>query len=306
MDAVAVVLESPGCIDLRRVSLAAPADGDIVVEIAWSGISTGTEKLLFTGRMPQFPGMGYPLVPGYESVGVVTACGKSAGIEVGTTVFVPGANCFDGVRGLFGGAASRVVLPAARVLPVASALRDKGVLLALAATAYHAVHLVNPPDLIIGFGTLGRLIARLARIAGADPVVWERDPARRGGVAIDPAGDTRRDYAVICDASGDSAIIDSLVARLRPGGTIVLAGFYAERLEFSFPPAFMREARIAIAAQWQPRDLAAVGDLVASNTLELDGLITHHSAAADAASAYETAFGDPTCLKMVLNWSGVA
>ena len=49
--------------------------------------------------------------------------------------------------------------------------------------------------------------------------------------------------------SGDAAILDTLVARLAPGGEIVLAGFYAEPLAFAFPPAFMREARIRVAAR---------------------------------------------------------
>ena len=49
---------------------------DVVVDIEYSGISTGTERLLWTGRMPAFPGMGYPLVPGYESVGRVVGCGR--------------------------------------------------------------------------------------------------------------------------------------------------------------------------------------------------------------------------------------
>jgi 3-hydroxyethyl bacteriochlorophyllide a dehydrogenase len=43
------------------------------------------------------------------------------------------------VRGLFGGAASRVVVPAQRVVPVSEQLGEQAVLLALAATAYHAV-----------------------------------------------------------------------------------------------------------------------------------------------------------------------
>ena len=68
MDALAVVLEAPERLTLSRVGLSAPSEDDVVVDIAWSGISTGTEKLLWSGRMPPFPGMGYPLLPGYESV----------------------------------------------------------------------------------------------------------------------------------------------------------------------------------------------------------------------------------------------
>jgi 3-hydroxyethyl bacteriochlorophyllide a dehydrogenase len=65
----------------------------------------------------------------------------------------------------------------------------------------------------------------------------------------------------------------------------------------------MREARIRVAAQWREQDLIAARDLVESGRLSLAGLVTHESAAADAPAAYRTAFGDPSCLKMVLDWS---
>ena len=64
----------------------------------------------------------------------------------------------------------------------------------------------------------------------------------------------------------------------------------------------MREARIRIAAQWQPNDLVAVKNLAESGRLSLDGLITHRADAMQADRAYRTAFGDPACLKMILDW----
>jgi 3-hydroxyethyl bacteriochlorophyllide a dehydrogenase len=306
MDAMAVILMEPEKLALGRLDLAVPGEADVVVDIAYSGISTGTERLLWSGKMPPFPGMGYPLVPGYESVGRIVQAGPHAGRQVGEQVFVPGANCFGAVRGLFGGAASRLVVPGARVLPIGNDLGERGVLLALAATAYHAL-VDAPPELIVGHGVLGRLVARIVVAIGAPaPVVWELNPARAGGAegysVVDPADDLRRDYRCICDVSGDSKILDSLVARLAPGGEIVLAGFYSDSLSFAFPPAFMREARLRIAAQWQKADLAATMALIESGALSLDGLITHREPAAAALDAYRTAFSDPACLKMILNW----
>ena len=252
--------------------------------------------------------MGYPLVPGYESVGRVEHAGPDAAASIGDRVFVPGAKCYGDVRGLFGGAASRVVLPSARTVRLPDHVGEQGVLLALAATAYHVSAGVRElqPDLIVGHGVLGRLIARLAVIAGARPVVWETHADRRAGAlgyeAIDPAEDPRRDYRCICDVSGDSSLLDALIARLAPGGEIVLAGFYDVPLSFVFAPAFMREARIRVAAQWRPSDLLAVRDLAWSGALSLDGLITHRSDAMSADAAYRTAFGEPACLKMILDW----
>jgi 3-hydroxyethyl bacteriochlorophyllide a dehydrogenase len=265
MDAVAVILEAPERLALRSLALNPMADADVCVEVDWSGISSGTEKLLWTGRMPDFPGMGYPLVPGYESVGRIVDAGAGARGRIGEWVFVPGANCYVGARGLFGGTARRVILPGARAVPIDAALGRNGVLLALAATAHHAIEVGGVPDLIIGHGILGRLIARLAIALGGDtPNVWDTNPDRREGdgyAVIDPAADQRRDYATICDASGAGDSLDIAFARLAKGGQVVLAGFY-DRLSFAFPPAFLREVRMRVAAEFTPADIAATIGLV--------------------------------------------
>lgn len=321
LSSLAVVIEKPERLSVSRLGLAEPAEADCVVDIEWSGISTGTERLLWTGRMPEFPGLGYPLVPGYESVGVIRQAGRLSGRHVGERVFVPGASCYLDARGLFGGASSRVVTAGARVLlcPAQSASDDAdAVLLALAATAWHVTApgkmaseqgapVRRPqPELIIGHGVLGRLLARIAVAAGAAPVVWEANPARWDGAAgytvCDPASDPRRDYRVIADCSGDVRILDQLVQRLAPGGEIILAGFYEAPVQFAFPPAFMREAIFRISAEWKSADLIAVAAEVQAGRLSLDGLLTHRRPAGEALAAYETAFSDPSCLKMVLDW----
>jgi bacteriochlorophyllide a dehydrogenase len=307
MDTTAVVLQQPEQLQVRSIALIPAAESDVVVDVEWSGISTGTERLLWKGRMPHFPGMGYPLVPGYESLGRVVSAGASSGHQIGTRVFVPGSRNFKNIRGLFGGAASRLVVPGHRAIALAESLGEAGVLMALAATAHHALAGGAPPELIVGHGVLGRLVARLClALGGAAPVVWERQSTRLSGsegyTVINPDEDKRFDYKTICDVSGDAGLLDCLIARLASGGEIVLAGFYSAPLGFSFVPAFMREARLRVAAEWRDSDLAAVKTLVASGTLSLDGLITHREPARRASDAYRTAFEDPSCLKMILDW----
>ncbi len=306
MDAQAIIIREPRRIDYDRLALTHPGPADLVVDVAYSGISTGTERLFWSGEMPDFPGMGYPLVPGYESAGHVADAGPENRHMIGNFVFVPGANCFGPVRGLFGATASRLVVPAARVAVAPERLGERAVLLALAATAWHASANATQPELIVGHGVVGRLLARIAVLAGGNPVVWETNTVRRHGAAgytvIAPEEDPRRDYKTIFDASGDQSILDMLVPRLAPGGEIVLAGFYS-RLGFAFAPAFMREAKFRIAAQWQPSDLSAVLELASSGALNLDNLITHHSAPARAGDAYRTAFETSACLKMIIDWS---
>jgi bacteriochlorophyllide a dehydrogenase len=309
LQTTAVILKGPRDLGLDMLDITAPAAGDVVVRINHSGISTGTEKLFWSGDMPPFPGMGYPLVPGYEATGEVVEVSSGSQYNVGDTVFVPGANCYEGAFGLFGGAARLLVSSEDRVTKIDSGLGAEGALLALAATARHAMAGQGKavPDLIVGHGVLGRLLARLTVAAGAPaPTVWEIDPARRSGAVgyavIDPETDERHDYTSIYDASGSAAVLQQLIGRIAKGGEIVLAGFYTDPISFAFPPAFMKEARFRIAAEWNKDDLTATRALVESGSLSLGGLITHTSKAADATRAYETAFSDPACLKMMLNW----
>ena len=313
METAAVILNGPKDLALDCLSLQAPTADDLVVEITHSGISTGTEKLFWSGQMPPFPGMGYPLVPGYEAAGEVVEAGSNTAYRPGDRVFVPGANCYEGAFGLFGGATHRLVTSADRVTKIDAGLGPEGALLALAATARHAMAGLDKamPDLIVGHGVLGRLLARLAIAAGAPaPTVWEIDPDRAKGAmgyeVLHPDEDERRDYRSIYDASGRGDLLNTLIGRIRKGGEIVLAGFYNDPLSFAFPPAFMKEARFRVAAEWDRDDLMATRQLVECGALSLSGLITHTRPATDAPAAYEQAFSDPACLKMILDWEDAA
>jgi len=313
MKSLAVVLEEPERLTLSSLALDEPTSGDVVVETRWSGVSAGTERLLFTGRMPMFPGMGYPLVPGYETVGSIVWAGAEAGAPVGARVFVPGAHCFGPVRGIHGGSASHLVVPGSRVVKFKDDPGENGVLLALAATALHALNVAecgSGPTLIVGHGALGRLLARIhLAMGGAAPIVWENNPTRAEGAegyeVVSPDRDDRRNYETIIDVSGDARLLDRLIQRLAPRGKVVLAGFY-DTISFAFPPAFMREAAVRIAAQWGKGDLEGVLALVDSGALSLGGLITHRRSANEAPEAYSIAFSDPSCVKMVLDWSAIA
>ncbi len=322
VETLAVVFEQPQQLSVRPLTLVDATDADVLVAMHWSGISTGTERMLWTGTMPPFPGLGYPLVPGYEGVGEIIDAGSDSGREVGQLVYIAGSRGFTDALGLFGGQASLVVVPGVKTVVLNPTLGEQGVLFALAATAHNALCLtaagVSPrdvpeqlPELIVGHGALGRLIARLVVLyGGKTPTVWEIDPVRmdgaRGYTVVHPDNDPRRDYRTVCEVSGANGIFDSLVARMAPGGELCLAGFYSAPVSFIFPPAFMRHLRFRIAAQWKESDLQAIATLANSGALALDGLITHREPVTRAANAYTTAFGDPHCVKMILDWRTAA
>lgn len=309
MKAQAIIFEKPGSLVVDHTELNNPGSGDLVVKSLWSGISTGTERLLWTGEMPPFPGMGYPLVPGYETVGEVVEATGINKKRIGERVFVPGCSAYKEVHGLFGGSASHLVVDAQKVVRVDETMGAQALLSALAATAHHAIAINQNhlPQLIVGNGVLGRLIARITMALGGEaPVIWETNPVRRdnceGFRVVDPSEDEGSQYQSIIDVSGSSNILDMLVKHLAHRGEITLAGFYSKRVDFAFPSAFMKEASIRIAAEWKPEDLEAINRLAGEGCLSFENLITHQAAPMEAVNAYETAFSNPECLKMVLNW----
>ena len=190
MQTLAVVVEAPGRVALRRLAMTPPDGDDVVVTVEFSGISMGTEKLLFNGLMPQFPGMGYPLVPGYEAVGRVVDAGSQARGRIGEQVFVPGSTKFIGARGLFGGSAQTLVSASSRVLGIPEGMGETAVLLSLAATAQHA---------LAGGGAAGPDCRpwRAGAIAGAD--------GGGGGALPDGVGDQPRPHERCQGLCGDGA-----------------------------------------------------------------------------------------------------
>lgn len=310
--AQAVVLEKPNKLSLKTLQMEDVKSDEILVDIEYSGISTGTERLLYEGRMPDFPGMGYPLVPGYESIGTVEKCGSKSGFLLGEKVFVPGAKCFSDLKSLFGGTASKLVVSSERVCKVPKETGEEGSLLALAATAHHVFSddLVCKPNIIVGHGALGRLIAKIAVLKGVNPVVIEANKERRQGnfeyEVISPLESKKLTGDCVVDASGDSTQLNNLIRLIRTNGEIVLAGFYDKPLSFDFAPAFLREAKFRVSAQWSRNDLEEVSKLFATKKLDFKDLISHRVSVDSISQAYETAFNDSSCLKMIINWKGLS
>ena len=310
----AVVMSEPGSLSIQPVDLKSPSKEDIVIDINYSGISTGTEKLFYNGKMPQFPGMGYPLVPGYESTGEVVQAPKDSNLKIGDVVFVPGADCYSGsVKSLFGGAAQMIISSPNRLIKIDPTMGCNGALFALAATARHAIAGFGNkmPDVIVGHGVLGRLLARLVMLAGEKPpIVWEKNILRHSGATdyevVLPEYDERSDYDCIFDVSGDSEILDSLIGRVRKGGEVVLAGFYPDRIGFGFAQAFLKEVSLRVSAEFTPEDVATTKLLIEDGSLSFDGLISDVYSAKNANKAYNIAFNNAECLKMVLDWRNAA
>ncbi|MBB5754441.1 zinc-dependent alcohol dehydrogenase [Prosthecomicrobium pneumaticum] len=232
----ALWLAAPGRVELRTAPLPPVGEGDVVVRTLWTGISRGTEALVFRGGVPEsehermrapfqegrFPA---PVKYGYCAVGRVEAGPPSL---VGRTVFALHPH------------QDRFVVPAAAAVPLPDALLPgRAVLAANMETALNIVWDagIGPGDrvAIVGGGVVGLLVARLAgRMPAADVTLVDIDPARALpaaalGCRFALPDEAPRECDVVVHASGRG---EGLVTALGLAGfeaTIVEASWYGDR-----------------------------------------------------------------------------
>lgn len=229
-------IRHPGDGEIRDQDLGSPGDGEVVVRALYSGISRGTETLVFAGRVPpseharmrapfqegDFPA---PVKYGYASVGVVEH-GPPA--LAGRTVF-----CLHPHQ-------SRYVVPASAVAPVPDTVpAQRAVLAANMETAVNALW-DAPPRVgdrvaVVGGGALGCLLARLAsRIPGVDVELVDVNPARAAvadalhvGFAAPASARGGADLVLHTSATGQG--LDTALALAGFEATVVELSWYGDR-----------------------------------------------------------------------------
>ncbi|WP_347352901.1 zinc-binding alcohol dehydrogenase [Intrasporangium sp.] len=180
LDARAFWVAAPGRGEIRPAPVADPGPDEVLVRTLYSGISRGTERLVFRGGVPptqyaamrapfqegEFPG---PVKYGYLSVGVVTAGDERLR---GQEVF-----CLYPHQ-------SAYVVPAAAVVPVPEGVpARRAVLAGTVETAVNALWdaapLVGDRVAVVGAGMVGCCVARLlAGIPGVQVTLYDVDGSR--------------------------------------------------------------------------------------------------------------------------------
>ncbi|MDT0463273.1 zinc-dependent alcohol dehydrogenase [Streptomyces gibsoniae] len=229
-------LRSPGHAEVRDVELEEPGDGDVLVRTLYSGVSRGTETLVFRGGVPEsqhaamrapfqegdFPA---PVKYGYLSVGQVE---YGPADLVGRTVF-----CLYPHQ-------SRYVVPASAVTVVPDAVpAHRAVLAGTVETAVNAVWdagpLVGDRIAVVGGGMIGCSVAALlVRHPGVRVQLVDADPAR-----AETARALGVDFALPEDALGECDLVVHASATepgllrslelLAPEGTVVELSWYGDR-----------------------------------------------------------------------------
>ena len=229
-------VQSPGSGQLREERLPTPGPDDVLVRTLYSGVSRGTETLVFRGGVPasqhdvmrapfqegEFPG---PVKYGYLNVGVVEQ--GPAHLE-GKTVF-----CLYPHQTAY-------VVPAAAVTPVPDAVPPgRAILAGTVETAVNAVWDARPRlgdrIAVIGAGMVGCSVAKLltgfpaARVQLIDVDPAKADIAAALGVEFSTPDEALGDCDLVVHASASEAGLTKALELLAPGGEVVELSWYGDR-----------------------------------------------------------------------------
>lgn len=322
----AIIIHAPNELSVESLPLPELKPTSIRVRTKFTSISAGTERMTIEGRLPGMPQLQFPLIPGYENVGVITEVGDEVTeLKVGDRVFLPGTVGYDGYFPVFGGQVSESVSDWHRAVKIPDGLSDEvALLIALGATAHHGVATVikgrgaalgeKPLSdlnvLVLGQGIVGQLAVRMLTHYGARTTVADVQPFRVGlseadhfiTITGDPVQSIpANEFDVVFEASGSEEAFDAAVHGLKKHGLLLVLGFY-EKLSVTFGPAFIKEINLKIAGEWNAEDVAFTTGFLKDNDSDLGQLITHQLSASNPKRVYDVALNDPECLKIALTW----
>ncbi len=318
------VMTHPGEIEFRNVQQPQPAAGQVLLAIRRIGVC-GSDIHVYHGLHPYTR---YPVVQGHEVGAEIAALGSGvSGFSIGDkVVFMPQVTCgecYPCTHGMAhicdslkvmgfqtdGAAQDFFAVNADQVIKLPEGVSlDEAALVEPISVAVHALRRGGGAEgkrvLVLGAGTIGNLVAQVARASGAKSVMitdlspYKLDKARRCGIefAVDARADLNAEILrnfgadkadLILECVGAQATITQAVSHARKGSTIVVVGVFGKQPSVDLGLVQDRELSLVGTLMYQRPDYDRAIDLVAAKALKLDELITHRFAFADYLKAYQ-------------------
>lgn len=329
----AVVLSSPGTLNVEERSPRQPGPGEVSLRVKAAGIG-GTDLRIFGGLISTK----LPLVLGQEFSGIVEETDRSSrfkrGDQVAVEPVVRDGTCDFCRKGLYtlcgslkvlgihldGGYAESVVVPEYTIhrLPNETSF-EEGALVVPAAVAKYAVSragsLSGLTVAIIGAGPIGLCALQLARLEGASSMLVSEPLEARASLARDfgasqvttPSPDKfstavseathGEGFDVVIEATGNPEAVDMALQAARRRGTVVFAGAFGKPAQVGVSNIVRKD--LVVKGSWlYPNEYSKTLDLVKKGKVNLKGLVTRRFRFAEAGDAFAAA-RDPSTIKAV-------
>ena len=323
----AAVITAPGEIAIEEVADPTPGDNDVVVQVAAVGIC-GTDLHIFEGEFaPKLP-----IVPGHEMSGTVVAVGKSVTeVKIGDAVAIdPSLHCgecfycrrargnlcenWNALGVTYPGAAAQFLLsPKKNIhkLPKNVDLKSAVLIEPLSCAVRGFDQLPRNPGshyLIYGSGTMGLMMAELAKVNGAASVSivdLNQDKLKTAKVlgftnlakSADEF-DQPRGFDVVIDCTGVTEAIKDGLKHVMPGGTFLQFGVANKGAKVEIEPFWVYNKEITIVGSMAVlHSFDRAVELFASGVLNADVMISDRYSLenyADALTAFKSGKGRKT------------
>jgi 2-desacetyl-2-hydroxyethyl bacteriochlorophyllide A dehydrogenase len=331
MTAHAVVFTQPNVVEFRRVETPHPGPTDVVVRVTHSWISNGTEGSYLRGERiggdrayrPGDP-IPFPIVPGYQKVGVVESIGSEVSqFKVGQSVFAALGQVQSMAKPI-AGHISPSVCKLDQVWPLPEGqdpLAFAGMVLTQVGynCGTRAPIALGEPALVLGDGQVGQWTAQTLAWRGAKVLMVGRRRPRlalaerltscRTIDARESSWETKTrefapdGFAVAVDTVGSPAATEWMMSLMRHGGHIVSAGFCGTQDLVSLQNLRARELSIDSVSGWTRPRMDETLKLITEGQLKTLPLITHHFPIAEASDAWALIRSDDfRVMGVVLDW----
>jgi len=318
------IMTEPGRIEFRDVGNPKAGPGQVLLRVKRIGVC-GTDVHVNHGRHPF---TSYPVVQGHEFAAVVEEVGEGVqGVQPGMKATarpqIVCGRCRPCERGDYNicddlkvegfqapGCAQDLFLTTSdRIVPLPDTLSlEQGALVEPTAVAVHSTgrggDLTGRNVVVMGAGTIGNLVAQVARHRGAQKVLitdlseFRLDIASKCGIpAISPAGTEalgaaslrvfgEKGFDVAFEAVGVEATMDAAVQNIQKGGTVVVLGVFGEKPRIDMSVVGDRELSIVGTLMYKHEDYVKAVDLIASGEVITAPMVTKHFPFEEYPSAY--------------------
>ncbi|MGE5558070.1 MAG: zinc-dependent alcohol dehydrogenase [Bacillota bacterium] len=330
MKSKAIIFPAPYQVTVGEIDVPAPKAGEILTRTLYTGVSTGTETRVLTGKEE---GSSFPLIPGYENVGEIVETGEGVSLKPGTRVFVSSSNFTGPYFKCWGAQVAYALSEADKAVPVPEGTDPVAALFVkTGAIALHGMERAGITGgdtvAVVGQGLIGHLAAQIAKAKGATVIAIDTlderlEAAKTAGAdyTLNPVRENVEEKVkkitgggadVAVDVTGIASTVDQTARLLRskpwqppypPSGRLVILGSYTEPVVFSYHPTlFEIEPDIYPSRDCTPDDLKKTMALIAAGAVKPSAVPARVFSYSEAEQAYQVLL-DRKAVRIIYRWS---